>query len=154
MLSETNWCCQFYDRTIIFVLRNDHKTTPLNFDTLIIVQITLQIFIWIPRAWEKLAYKSRVSTVRKGWTSAAHTHQLPRTIRLTEGHGIAMHDRTTLLSSLTVATFSPAGTQKAISVRELSSTGRGHAPVRKHMTLIATWLKWPLCSRQSWHSGF
>lgn len=52
----------------------------------------------------------------KGWTSAAHTHQLPRTIWLTEGHGIAMHDGTTLLSNLTVAAFSPAGTQNATSV--------------------------------------
>lgn len=90
----------------------------------------------------------------KGWTSAAHTHQLPRTIWLTEGHGIAMHDGTTLLSNLTVAAFSPAGTQNATSVRELSSPGRFCAPIRKHMIRIATWLKWSLCSRQSWYSGF
>lgn len=76
-----------------------------------------------------------------GWISAAHTHQLPRTIRLTEGHGIAMHDGTTLLSSLTVATFNPAGTQNATSVRELSSTGRFCAPIRKYMISTATWLK-------------
>lgn len=90
--------------------------------------------------------KRAVRAIAKRHTAAAHTYQLSRAVRLTEGDSIAMHDGATLLSHLTVAAFNPAGTQNALSLG-LSSAWWLLVPIVSHSTNGH-------CTGQSWYAGF